>query len=48
MLSDNGATLLATLPKKSNFACLLCKFTFSLLIDDFDDVINDLACKCNS
>ena len=48
MILTSGVALLASLLEKSNFACLLCKFTFYLLMDDFADVNNDLACKCNS
>jgi len=47
LLRASGATLRAILLRKPKFAYFDYEFDFSFLIDDFIDVIDDMACKCN-
>jgi len=44
---ESGTALRAILLRELKFACFDCEFDFSLLMDDFTDVIDDMACKCN-
>lgn len=47
-LRASGAALMSILLRKPKFACFDYEFSFSLLMDDFAHVIDDMACKCNS
>ena len=44
---ESGAALRAILLRELKFACFDYEFDFSLLMDDFTDVINDMECKSN-
>ena len=46
-LSTSGVVLRAILLRELKFTCFDCEFDFSLLMDEFTDVIDDMACKCN-
>jgi len=46
-LRTSGATLRTILVRKLKFACFDYEFDLSLLMDDFNDAIDDMACKCN-
>lgn len=47
MLRTSGAALRAIFLRELKFAYFDCEFDFSILMDDFTNVIDDMACKCN-
>ena len=46
-LRTSGVALMTIFLKKPKFACFDYEFDFSLIMDDFTDVIDDMAYKCN-
>ena len=44
----NGTSLSSILLRELKFTYFGCEFDFSLLMDDFTDVIDDMACKFNA
>ena len=48
VLLAHDAAFLTSLPENPIFAYFHYKLTFSLFVDDFMIVINDLECKCSS
>ena len=46
-LRTSGTVLRAILLRELKFPCFDCEFDFSLFMDDFTDVIDDIECKCN-
>ena len=47
VLRTSGAALRAILLRQLKFTCFDSDFDFSLLMDDFTDVIEGMECKCN-